>query len=274
MGCCGDEENDDDILNPLSPNSTTTQSVDSSSDSTISPMNSHFSALACRDTLRLIFEKLPIPDLACASCVCRAWNSVASDQEIVAKSFKSPWKLKHVIGKPASGSFWRDNSLAKFAISHRIARGDSVASLAVKYSVQVMDIKRLNNMMSEHGIYSRERLLIPISNPEMLVEATCYVEVDPCAKREVAVLYLEDGPDHKAISSSSDSSLQNNGGSGSSSSSNSELGKKRVVESLRRSMHVDDATALYYLSIADGDPRAALSQFSQDLRWETHSALA
>lgn len=134
-----------------------------------------------------------------------------------------------------------------------------------------MEIKRLNNMMSEHGIYSRERLLIPISNPEMLVEATCYVEVDPCAKREVAVLYLEDGPDHKAISSSSDSSLQNNG---SSSSSNSELGKKRVIESLRRSMQVDDATALYYLSIADGDPRAALSQFSQDLRWESHSALA
>lgn len=135
-----------------------------------------------------------------------------------------------------------------------------------------MDIKRLNNMMSEHGIYSRERLLIPISNPGMLVEATCYVEVDHCAKREVAVLYLEDGPDHKAISSSSDFSQQNNGST--SSSSNSELGKKRIVESLRRSMQVDDATALYYLSIADGDPRAALSQFSQDVRWETHSALA
>ncbi|KAM5561247.1 F-box protein [Rosa sericea] len=280
MGCFGDEENDDDILNPLtlSPTSTTTttttQTLDDSSSSsssdgytTISPMNSHFSALACRDTLRLIFEKLPIPDLARSSCVCRAWNSVASDQEIVVNAFKSPWKLKDVVGKPASGSFWRDNTLGKFAISHRIARGDSVASLAVKYSVQVMDIKRLNNMMSEHGIYSRERLLIPISDPEMLVGATCYVEVDPCAKREVAVLYLEDGPDQKSMSSCSLKSADSSG-------LNSELGKKRVLESLRRSMQVDDATALYYLSIADGDPRAALSQFSQDLRWETHSAFA
>ncbi|KAM1059466.1 hypothetical protein TB1_023521 [Malus domestica] len=63
------------------------------------------------------------------------WSSVASDQEIVAKAFKVPWNLKEVIGKPASSSFWRDNSIGKFAISHRIVRGDTVASLAVKYSV-------------------------------------------------------------------------------------------------------------------------------------------
>ncbi|CAN6566542.1 unnamed protein product [Malus baccata var. baccata] len=90
-------------------------------------MNSHFSALTCRDTLCLIFEKLPIPDLARSSCVCRVWN------------------LKEVIGKPASSSFWRDNSIGKFAISHRIVRGDTVASLTVKYSVQVMDKKRWLN---------------------------------------------------------------------------------------------------------------------------------
>ncbi|KAM2892440.1 hypothetical protein COP2_010601 [Malus domestica] len=262
MGCWGVEENDNDIVNPLYADAAAPTLGDSSdSTTTISPMNSHFSALTCRDTLRLIFEKLPIPDLARSSCVCRVWSSVASDQEIVAKAFKAPWNMKEVIGKPASSSFWRDNSIGKFAISHQIVRGDSVASLAVKYSVQVMDIKRLNNMMSEHGIYSRERLLIPVSNAEILSEATCYVEVDNYAKREVAVLYLEGGPDPKTINSGSISScsvLQS---------------KKRVVESLRRSLRVDDATASYYLSIADGDPRAAISQFSQDLRWETNTHL-
>ncbi|KAL6142626.1 hypothetical protein ACLB2K_060903 [Fragaria x ananassa] len=269
MGCCGDEENDDDLSSSATTETLHDTSSSSDATTTVSPMNSHFSALACRDTLRLIFEKLPIPDLARSSCVCRAWNSVASDQEIVSNAFKSPWKLKDVVGKPASGSFWRDNSIGKFAISHRISRGDSVASLAVKYSVQVTDVKRLNNMMSENGIYSRERLLIPVSDPEMLAGATCYVEVDPCAKREVAVLYLEDGPDQKTIGSCT--LPQKNAES---SGANSELGKKRVLESLRRSLQVDDATALYYLTIADGDPRAALSQFSQDLRWESHSAFA
>lgn len=49
----------------------------------------------------------------------------------------APWKLKEVVGMPLNGSFWRDNGIGKFAISHRLARGDTVASLAVKYSVQV-----------------------------------------------------------------------------------------------------------------------------------------
>ncbi|CAI9102216.1 OLC1v1000448C1 [Oldenlandia corymbosa var. corymbosa] len=223
-------------------------------ESTISPMNSNFSALLCQDTLRAILEKLPLPDLARSACVCRLWSYVASDREMQTRAFKSPWKIKDVIGDPSSGSFWRDNGISKFAISHRICRGDSVVGLAVKYSVQVMDIKRLNNMMSDHGIYSRERLLIPISKPEILKNGTCYIELDPYAKREVAVLYLEGRPDKKLLNVSNRWV--------------SEQAKKKVLESLRRSMQVDDGTAQYYLSISDGDPRAALTQFSEDLRWE------
>ena len=125
---------------------------------------------------------------------------------------------------------------------------------------QVMDIKRLNNMMSDHGIYSRDRLLIPISDPVLLINSTCYIELDSYAKREVAVLYLTGQPDRKLIP------LSNNGAS--------ERGRRRVLDSLRRSMQVDDGTALYYLTISDGDPRAALSQFSADLRWETQVGLS
>lgn len=116
-------------------------------------------------------------------------------------------------------------------------------------------------MMSEHGIYSRERLLIPISNPEILKGATCYVELDNHAKREVAVLYLDGGvPDKKTMSLMLRMA--------------SEHGKKRIIDSLKRSMQVDDGTALYYLSISNGDPRAALSEFSEDLKWERQVGLA
>ncbi|KAB1227149.1 hypothetical protein CJ030_MR1G027732 [Morella rubra] len=226
----------------------------------ISPMNSHFSALTCRDTLRLILEKLPVRDLARASCVCRLWSSVASDHEIVARAFKAPWKLLDVIGKPVSGGFWRDNGIWKFAISHRLVKGDSLASLAIKYSVQVMDINRLNNMMSDHGIYSRERLLIPISNPDILVNGTCFIELDTYAKREVAVLYLEGGPNRNS------SHVLNR--------MSTEQGKRKVLDSLKRSMQVDDETAKYYLSMSNGDPRAALTEFSEDLRWERQMGLS
>ncbi|KAK3441478.1 hypothetical protein EUGRSUZ_B01859 [Eucalyptus grandis] len=146
MGCCGDDDDDDreppprtPDLSPPSSSSSSASSASAADDSTISPMNSHFSALACRDTLRLIFEKLPVPDLARASCVCRIWSSVASDRDMVTRAFAVPWRLKEVVGVPSSGGFWRDKGVGKFAISHRIKRGDSVASLAVKYSVQVME---------------------------------------------------------------------------------------------------------------------------------------
>ncbi|OVA05473.1 F-box domain [Macleaya cordata] len=278
MGCCGDE--DDDILKQLIPNlpdetldiqystgilnltgqlSEPMAGGEGTYDDVISPMNSNFYALICRDILRSIFERLPISDLARAACVCRLWNSVASDREIQTTAFKSPWKLKNVIGNPGSGSFWRDNSLGKFAISHRLVRGDTVASLAVKYSVQVTGIKRLNNMMSDHGIHSRERLLIPVSKPELLLNGTCYIELDVYAKREVAVLYLEGGPDGNLNCLNRTSS--------------STRGKRRIIDSMRRSMQVDDGTAEYYWSISNGDPRAAFSEFSEDLRWEHQSRL-
>ncbi|KAK3441627.1 hypothetical protein EUGRSUZ_B01946 [Eucalyptus grandis] len=149
MGCCGDDDDDDREHPPRTPDlsplpssaaaaasSSASSSASAADDSTISPMNSHFSALACHDTLRLIFEKLSVPDLARASCVCRIWSSVASDRDMVTRAFAAPWRLKEVVGVPSSGSFWRDTGIGKFAISHRIKRGDSVASLAVKYSVQ------------------------------------------------------------------------------------------------------------------------------------------
>jgi hypothetical protein len=64
---------------------------------------------------------------------------MASDDAIVRPAFMEPWKLKEIVGEPVSGSFWRENGIWKFAISHKIAREDSVTSLAQKYSVQVIN---------------------------------------------------------------------------------------------------------------------------------------
>nr|GEZ76121.1 hypothetical protein [Tanacetum cinerariifolium] len=101
-------------------------------------MNSNFPALICKDILQTIFESLCVTDLARCACVCKVWSEIAGDGEIVVKAFKKAWKVKEVIGKPSSGWFWRDAKITKFAVSHRVAKGDSVASLAVKYSVQLV----------------------------------------------------------------------------------------------------------------------------------------
>ncbi|XP_061973215.1 F-box protein At1g55000-like [Populus nigra] len=101
-------------------------------------MDSHVSlaSFTCRDTLVMILRKLGARDLARASCVCRLWRDMASDDAIVRPAFMEPWKLKEIVGEPVSGRFWRENGIWKFAISHKIARGDSLTSLAKKYSVQ------------------------------------------------------------------------------------------------------------------------------------------
>lgn len=114
--------------------------------------------------------------------------------------------------------------------------------------------------MSDHGIYSRERLLIPVTKPELLVNSTCYIELDTYAKREVAVLYLEGGPVGTVTNLLSRLTTEHC--------------KRRVIESLKRSMHVDDGTAQYYFSMSNGDPRAALTQFSEDVRWEREGGFA
>lgn len=222
---------------------------------------SELEALSCGDILRIIFHFLPISDLGRAACVSRLWYTVASDRDLIIDVFKAPWQLNVVVGNPSSRAFWRDNSLSRFAISHRLLRGDSLASLAVKYSVQVLDIKRVNNMMSDHGIYSRERLLIPVSKADILIGGTCYIELDTHSKREVAVVYPNGEPDKNAkyisnrVSCTTDES------------------RRRIVDSLKRSMQVDDGTAQYYLAISNGDPRAALTEFSDDLGWERRTGL-
>ncbi|KAL4198421.1 hypothetical protein AMTRI_Chr03g45820 [Amborella trichopoda] len=266
MGCCGDE--DEDLLKQLLPDppqnltlipsslldSSLEVSLSGDCESVISPMNSHFYALASRDILRSIFELLSMSDLARASCVCRLWNSVACEPGLKTAAFRAPWKLREVLGRPSSAAFWRENSLSRFAISHRLNKGDTIPGLALRYCVQVMDIKRLNNMMSDHGMYSRERLLIPISDPKVLHGGTCYIELDLYAKREVAVLYLDGVPDGHA------SYLMNVEAVGRS--------KKRLLDSMKRSLHADEGTVEYYLSISNGDPRAAYSLYAQDLTWE------
>ncbi|KAI5084886.1 hypothetical protein GOP47_0001055 [Adiantum capillus-veneris] len=209
--------------------------------------------LLTADLWRAILQKLPIDSLARAACVCRLWHCIAGDPLVLSNRLKEAWKFAEVVGRPLSTSFWRDANLSRFAISHVVQRWDTVASLAVKYEVHVIDIMRLNNMMSDHGIHSRKRLLIPVLHAKMVEGRTGYIEVDPYAKREVVVLYLGDDKPPKPVGTEAIVA---------------ERFRKGVIDSLKRSLQLDDATIHYYLAMAGGDIKKAFSQYSEDLKWE------
>lgn len=77
---------------------------------------------------------------------------------------------------------------------------------------------------------------------------------------EVAVLFLEGAPGKKP------SYLLN--------MVTSDHGRRKIINSLRRNMQVDDETTQYYFSISNGDHRPALSEFFADLAWGGRACLA
>ena len=92
------------------------------------------------DLLRAILHRLPPADVARAACVCRPWRAVASDRAVLEAAFRAPWGVRRVVGEPATRAFWRAASLARFALSHTVRRGDTVPGIALKYSVQVSPV--------------------------------------------------------------------------------------------------------------------------------------
>ncbi|KAJ8432671.1 hypothetical protein Cgig2_002058 [Carnegiea gigantea] len=166
------------------------------------------------------------------------WSSVADDREIQTAAFKVPMKLKENVANPSSESFQRDNSLSKSAISRHLDRGDSIASLAIKYRVWVMDMKRLNNIMSNRGTCSRDVLLIPVSNPDILVTCTCYLELDLHPIQKLWFYIWREDP----MGSTRPFLCQ----------SKPQIKARRgLVEYLRKSMQVDSGTPHYYLPKKD-----------------------
>eukprot|EP00850_Spirogloea_muscicola_P014185 SM000100S09412 [mRNA] locus=s100:196788:198626:+ [translate_table: standard] len=193
-----------------------------------------------------------LPSLA---ATCRYWRDVLADPAPWARVFARTWGLRRVVGAPSGTSFWR-GSLSQFAWSHRVARLDSVAGLAIKYNVQLTDIRRLNNMISDHGIHSRERLLIPVGDAADFAGREAFVELDQDARREVAVLYPDDGGEEASAAAARARAKAE------------QRLRAKLVATLRKSLGVDDGTAAYYLALSGGSVKGAYTDFLEDLQWE------
>jgi hypothetical protein len=130
----------------------------------------------------------------------------------------------------------------------------------------VTTVKRQNNIISDHSIHVRERLLIPVPDATYLEGKDCYVEMDKYSRREVAVLYAGGSP-------GGEKTLQKDALEGGRSvkarAQSKERFREKMVETLRKGLKVDDATARYYLAQSGWDLRGAYAAYQVDVAWES-----
>lgn len=185
--------------------------------------------------------------------MCRHWKAAAEDEELWKVRFARRFGLGKVTGRAASKKFYADCSLASFAKHHRRAGSDTITSLALQYRTDVTALKRLNNFITDSSLYSREVVLIPVTDAAEIAGQPVHVAFLPEVFKDVALV----GDCMRAAPEGADSQQTK------------ERMEKLRVELLSRSMKIDPGTARYYLDQAGDDIKEAIASMRDDLAWES-----
>lgn len=119
---------------------------------------------------------------AAAQVVCRAWRQAAREDAVVRACFARHWGVAGFTGSPRQPSFLHTATLASFVKRHEVERGDSLQALAVRHGVHPAAIKRQNALMSEHSIFSRHFLYIPVVDRAELAGKVGVRQQDGCGQ--------------------------------------------------------------------------------------------
>ena len=187
--------------------------------------------------------------------MCRHWKAAAEDEELWKVRFARRFGLGKVTGRAASKKFYADCSLASFAKHHRRAGSDTITSLALQYRTDVTALKRLNNFITDSSLFSREVVLIPVTDAAEIAGQPVRVAFLPEVFKDVALV----GECMRAAPEGADSQQTK------------ERMEKLRVELLSRSMKIDQGTARYYLDQAGDDIKEAIASMRDDLAWESQA---
>eukprot|EP00877_Chromochloris_zofingiensis_P003472 jgi/Chrzof1/13125/Cz07g20230.t1 len=211
--------------------------------------------------LSMVLALLSPQELGKAQVVCRLWFDTATHPEVRRRSFLRHWRLNDCRGTARQKHFMETIALASFVMLHHVQRTDTLQMLAVRYGVDVTTIKRVNNLMSDHSLHSRQHLYIPVANRCELEDQTVTFQHCPLAARDFAVLTGQPVQQHaegKPVSHNMRLQI--------------DALRAKLSLWLGRSLHIDEATAKYYLEDANGDVKAAMTAFEKDLDWESRTA--
>lgn len=205
--------------------------------------------------LSLVLGLFAPKELARAQAVSKQFRDVAQDPGVQRASFVSYWKILNVLGEPRQRSFFGAATLKNFAYKHDVRKGDTLPMLAVKYGVDVTTIKRANNFISDHSLFSRYSLYIPVPSAATLEGRYISFEYCPNASRDFAVVHDSEPADFvpQPHRNSKQEVAQLAG---------------KLSSLLGRSLRVDENTAKYYVNLANGNLKEAIKHWEQDNAWE------
>lgn len=143
-------------------------------------------------------------------------------------------------------------ALANFAQSKAV-RGGSLCAIAVQTGVELYTLRRVNNILSDHTLVSRDVIYVPLSNPADLLGRRVSFRYCPAAMRHWFVIESDDADVETPSKEQTSSSAH---------------GKQQVLQLLQRALGVDAAAAAYYLKAANGDVKEAIAACKADQRWE------
>eukprot|EP00879_Flechtneria_rotunda_P004941 GHRR01005215.1.p1 GENE.GHRR01005215.1~~GHRR01005215.1.p1 ORF type:complete len:254 (+),score=72.86 GHRR01005215.1:157-918(+) len=226
--------------------------------------------------LPLVLSLAEPNSLAIVRTVSRVFKEVASDPQVRRAAFVHHWGLRGCLGKPRQPQFLETATLLCFAYQHMVQHADSLQMLAVRYGTDLPMLKRVNNLMTDHSLHSRTHLFIPVANKQDLVGQVVRFCFCPLSARDFAV--LQDLPHGQQQLSNADrqqqQQQQRQGPCGIKwdQAYKVEALQAKLCQMLGRSLYIDDATAKFYLEDANGDMKAAMEAFAQDLAWEGTTA--
>ena len=101
------------------------------------------------------------------SLLNRPAHELAVSVQVVQRAFLNKWGLSTVDPKFTLKELV-SYTPSSFVTIHRMCRGDSIQSLAVRYSTTTVEIKMYNNLLSEHALPAHARVYVPLLDPQAL----------------------------------------------------------------------------------------------------------
>ncbi len=74
---------------------------------------------------------------------------------MLAERFCARWRVAGVAAPPPAAPAYAAARPASFVLCHRLAGKESLASLAVRYGCDTVELKRLNNLLSDNALACR-----------------------------------------------------------------------------------------------------------------------